>query len=537
MFDCKKEVREFHDDEVTLSISQRSEMRRRRDANRERLKIGLKKNNDPSSDTHQPQGSYAMRTMVQDKNNDYDIDDGVVFLKEDLEGSNGADMTALDARKMVCSALDDGSFSEPPAVLKNCVRIVYQPGYHVDVPVYRQLEDDSLELASSDWKGSSPSEVTEWYNKAVCDLSPDNGQLRLITRFLKIYKNSYPSWKSKMPSGFVISVLVVECYVPDDREDVSLYKTMKAIHSRLENNLEVSHPVRYDKLTKGLDDAQTTFLREKLSGALVSLNALFKDNCSKSEALECWKKVFDHNFWVNLANKEKGKEKNKADAKSQFGAALAFPVTQATKPYSGEKDSRFSTKMKFTKKGLNIIKKYIPNMDVSMVDGEMSGRVIFNAKYIQTKFNEWQIVPCSSDDPECVSGNFDVFITCNEGQFKAFETEKRVGKLAEKLERFGLKPHLYNDGSCCLDYSINENITIEQFVLNKVFPFFVWQAYYEKFQKCPPSGEYPHERSQAQEEFNKMVKEKDRNAPCHCGTKKLYKKCCLKKDQQQLERE
>ena len=304
-------------------------MRNRRDANRERLKKGLKKNNDPSSNTHQTQGSYTMHTMVQDENNDYDIDDGVVFLKEDLVGNQGADKTALDARKMVCSALDDCSFIEPPVVLKNCVRVMYQKGYHVDVPVYRQLDDGSLELASSDWKGSSPSEVTAWYNKAVCDQSPDesNGrQLRRITTYIKAYKNSRSSWKAKMPSGFTISTLVVECYVSDDRDDVSLYETMKAIHSRLQWDLEVSNPVRNERLTKGSDDAQTKFLREKLSEALNNLSPLLDSDCGRLTALKAWKSVFNHQFWIDRVTTEE-------EQKKSHNNAVVIPTVAATKPW------------------------------------------------------------------------------------------------------------------------------------------------------------------------------------------------------------
>ena len=307
MFNCNDDLRAFHNKKVTLNDTQQSEMRGRRNANRKRLKRRLEANDDPVPDSHQSQGSYAMHTMVQDKNDDYDIDDGAVFLKEDLVGSQGADKTALDARKMVCSALDDGSFNTPPAVLKNCVRVFYKQGNHVDVPVYRQLEDGTLELASSDWKGSRPSEISEWYNNAVCQKSPDttNGrQLRRVTRLIKMYKNSRESWKSKTASGFIISVLVVENYVADDRDDVSLYETMNAIYDRLNLDLEVANPVRDEMLTKGADDPRTKFFRERLAEALENLEILLDSECTLLDALKAWKNVFQHQFWKDLISTE-----------------------------------------------------------------------------------------------------------------------------------------------------------------------------------------------------------------------------------------
>ena len=72
------------------------------------------------------QGSYAMKTMVRDPDNDYDIDDGVYFHKEDLVGPRGAEMTSLQARQMVRDAVDDGRFKRAPEVCSNCVRVFYQ---------------------------------------------------------------------------------------------------------------------------------------------------------------------------------------------------------------------------------------------------------------------------------------------------------------------------------------------------------------------------------------------------------------------------
>ncbi len=294
-----------------------------------------------------------MHTMVQDENNDYDIDDGVIFLKQDLVGSQGTDKTVLDTRKMVRSALDDGSFETAPEVLKNCVRVIYKKGYHVDVPVYRQLDDDdTLELASSDWKGSSPSDVTKWYNKAVIEKSPDtdNGrQLRRITRYIKAYKNSRPSWKTKTASGFVISVLVVECYTPDDRDDVSIYKTMKNIRDRLNLSLEVCHPVRNEMLTKRADDARTKHLREKLSNALDDLGVLFDSDCTMFTALKTWNSIFKHQFWVDRIDKEESKHQKTdllrggnsglaitAGLKSAMGPS--YPRIKQTESYGGKKE-------------------------------------------------------------------------------------------------------------------------------------------------------------------------------------------------------
>lgn len=144
MHNCSRDVLGYHDDNVTLPQTERDEMRERRNANRDRLKKGLKKAEKPSPLESRSQGSYAMRTMTQHPAKDYDIDDGVYFAKEDLVGPRGAEMSALDARQMVRDALDDGSFKRAPESRNNCVRVYYDAGYHVDIPVYRRVLTRSL---------------------------------------------------------------------------------------------------------------------------------------------------------------------------------------------------------------------------------------------------------------------------------------------------------------------------------------------------------------------------------------------------------
>ena len=89
--------------------------------------------------TSSSQGSYAHRTMVQQADKDYDIDDGTYFSKDDLKGPKDGDKSARDAKEMVRKALHDEQFNKPPEVRTNCVRVYYSAGYHVDVPVYREV--------------------------------------------------------------------------------------------------------------------------------------------------------------------------------------------------------------------------------------------------------------------------------------------------------------------------------------------------------------------------------------------------------------
>jgi hypothetical protein len=94
MYDCTKDVLAFHDAEVTLTQPLRTQMRDHRNANRKRLKDRLREKGYPRPEEFIKQGSYAMLTMVQDADNDYDIDDGVYFGETDLKDDAGEPLGA-----------------------------------------------------------------------------------------------------------------------------------------------------------------------------------------------------------------------------------------------------------------------------------------------------------------------------------------------------------------------------------------------------------------------------------------------------------
>ncbi|MYB31430.1 MAG: hypothetical protein F4Y20_02575 [Acidobacteria bacterium] len=322
MHDCHTDILAFHDDEVTLPDPERTEMRERRNANRDRIKSGLERDGAPAASDFRSQGSYTHRTMVQQPDKDYDIDDGVFFQKGDLVKPSGADRTPREAKEMVRSAVHDPRFAREPEVRTNCVRVHYEKGYHVDLPVYRVIESTDLlgnrttrhELASAEWKESDPQAVTKWFfdnNKARSPDQSNGGQLRRQVRLLKAFARSRKSWRDRIATGFTITTLIVEeCYRANgEREDCSLHDTMKAMRDRLHWNRRVMHPVvRGEELTRGPDDARTGFLLEKLTWALGKLEVLHRVDCTRKEALAAWGAVFDTSFFADRGDgtKESG---------------------------------------------------------------------------------------------------------------------------------------------------------------------------------------------------------------------------------------
>jgi hypothetical protein len=307
MFDLDSTLRRFYGDKVAIPKSVRDELRDARKANETRLENGLAKAGKPKVKRHVPQGGYTMKTVVQQYDNAYDIDNGAVFAYDSLLGPNKGPMSALDARKMVRDALQDDKFKTEPEVRPNCVRVYYNDGYWVDVPVYRERVDANtkttyLELASADWKHSDPEGVTSWFQALEKRLSRDFGkggdpQFRRVVAYIKALAVSRRTWN--WPNGFMLSALADSCFTADDRDDVSLRKTLKAMYSILVQNTPIMHPVingeRLD--TKGAPDIRCVEMRDKLAELLKDLQALDDPRCDAEQAARAWDKVYGTDYF------------------------------------------------------------------------------------------------------------------------------------------------------------------------------------------------------------------------------------------------
>ncbi|MBY5705805.1 hypothetical protein HFO38_24330 [Rhizobium leguminosarum] len=313
MKNCDSQILKYQREEVKLSDEDRLDIKDKADTNRERLKGGLRAADKPTPLGMHTQGSHSMKTMIQEDDGDYDIDDGVYFDKDDLVGPRGGEMSARDVRDMVCEALQDSRFKRSPEVRKNCVRVYYNDGYHVDVPSYRKIKikdpisgelKTAWELAGADWKRSDARAVTKWFktaNSTRCsDASADGnrGQFVRVTRLMKKFAKSRTSWKSKTISGFAISRLVEECYLEiRGRNDQAFRRTMQQIRDRLELNDVIDHPTLSDENIVEAGSPKVAFFRDCLEENLKHLEILDGPNCTHDQAMKAWDKVFNSTWF------------------------------------------------------------------------------------------------------------------------------------------------------------------------------------------------------------------------------------------------
>lgn len=349
--DCNKEMKGYHADKVTLSKTDQDEMRGRRDNGRTRLKSGLIKSGHQLPKELSSQGSYAMRTMVEDDQCDYDIDDGIYFEKDDLKGANGAYLSPLEARTRVKKALKDDRLAYDAVVKTNCVRQKYPDGYHIDIPVYRIMRSldkggnriVEYELASGDvWVKSDARAVTRWYNDAIGQElktgETDYSQTRRVTKLTKKMARSRVVWKGKTTSGICISKLVVDhIVVISGRDDDALRDTWKAIKTKLDITFQIDHPVLHGKKLSEWNDDGVHFFRDCLADALRKLEVLDEQGCTQEKALKAWDSIFNTSYFNDQlsANQAAGKSLLQP-ATSAMG--LAFP----NKPVIPNKSSGFA---------------------------------------------------------------------------------------------------------------------------------------------------------------------------------------------------
>ncbi len=309
VIDCHKDVKAYHDKEVTLANQEQKDMHARREAGRTRLKNGLAANGYGSPAFHS-QGSYRMRTMVQDAQNDYDIDDGLYFELKDLRDNAGVDLDPEAARKRIAQALKDNRFNYDAKVKTNCVRQLYEAGYHIDMPVYRVIrskdwlgqEIEKYELASGTmWTESDARQVTKWFQSIVkSELEQgqeDTSQIRRIAKLTKKMARSRMAWKKSTASGICLTRLVVDQKsLVAERDDLAVRQTWQSILNRLNWSLVVAHPVLQSNLAEN-DDACVKFFKDKLTEQLDVLKILDDPKCTLKQARQAWDTVFNCSFF------------------------------------------------------------------------------------------------------------------------------------------------------------------------------------------------------------------------------------------------
>lgn len=340
MYNCHKLFEKFYDDRVYLPVTEKNKLREFRDTNLVRVKEGTNKLSTvdekvyPKFVDNFDQGSMAMHTINQSQNEeDQDIDHALIYEMAEIHES------PEEARQFVANAINatTGNFSREPEARTNAVTVYYQDGYHVDFAIYRRKSDfwgnyTYEHAGGTSWTPRDPHAITEWFNKENRLKSPDptlsffvnvrKGQVRRIVRIIKFWAKSRSSWS--LPSGLVITALVIECYVADsNRDDLALYNTLKAMQRRLQYDKDVKNPINdITLLVKDKDHKQLQSLIEKLDTWMPGLEDLKVKDCTEIQAKQAWGKFFRHDWWGEQV--AKSRKLIAALADSQFNVKITI---------------------------------------------------------------------------------------------------------------------------------------------------------------------------------------------------------------------
>ncbi len=216
---------EFHD-KIKLGVyDENKTLREKRDVIIKKIKEGIKKHYEDEDDKAPDleffdQGSYKLGTGINPENDEYDIDEGVIFnlLKDDYDDP-------VEFKILIRNIMN--SHTSTPVKIKNpCVTITYsegsEPAYHVDLPVYLRSYDSRIylsrgkeysDMSNRVWEESDPKGLNEYILDKFKD--DNRAQLRRIVRYLKKWKDvRFKAIGNTTPPSIGITLDVVEMFNP-----------------------------------------------------------------------------------------------------------------------------------------------------------------------------------------------------------------------------------------------------------------------------------------------------------------------------------
>jgi len=345
MFDYSARIEAFRDQKVRLSADFEATLLSHRKANRDRLiaRLPVEINGVTIGEaSFRPQGSFAMQTVIQTrfKEEEYDIDDGLILRRSQLIDAKGAALSADQVKEKVRDALKDKRFNRQPKIHLNCVRVFYADTdaekHHVDFPAYRVHEDASgneiRELAGeSGWVSSDPTAVNRWFGDQVTTrntASPGRGtQFRQVIQLLKRFCRSRPDTEWNLPNGMKLTMLVAECQGPySERIDVAFRDLLTRLRNRLQVNKQILNLAIPGKpaITRTSTDQNVIDLEKRLGEALEKLSALDTEEGNNVDAArKAWNWVFKSDGFFSNYDAEEAEETS-AKSASTF-AQFAVP--------------------------------------------------------------------------------------------------------------------------------------------------------------------------------------------------------------------
>lgn len=295
MANCHNLFIDFRE-ELAIPNSKKSSMMTSRENLRKRIKNNFAKNHPDYKPYFYIQGSYKMGTTIRTADDECDLDDGVYI-------SPNPNVTCATLQNWIFDAVN-GTTNATPIRKNKCVRVNYIAGYHIDIPVYYKddindkKETPHLAVRNSDYQKSDPRGVVDWFT----DKKKDNNQLVLIVKYLKAWCDKI---RGTMPPGLAMSILAANNQNTNDRDDIALRETLKAIKKTLDKEFKCKVPAEpFDDIFGDYDEDRKNNFLDKLQTFIDDAeNAVKEPNQLKASKL--WQKHLGDRFPLGEDKDEK----------------------------------------------------------------------------------------------------------------------------------------------------------------------------------------------------------------------------------------
>jgi len=247
------------DQELNILSSKKDSLMTSKDHLRTKIKDFFTKNHPNYKPKFYIQGSYKLKTLIRTKDDTCDLDDGVYFK------SNPDQVTGTTLQSWIKEAVD-GTTDASPVHKRKCIRVNYKAGYNIDLPVmiYDDSKDDHPYLAvkNSDFKIDDPKEFVDEFKKAKSDQK---------VRMIKYLKSWCDHKRQDMPSGLSMTVLTMNHFMSNSRDDVAL----KYLLIEIEKSLKVKFACVMPTTPK--DDLFNDYSESKKVNFLTNLSNFIED--------------------------------------------------------------------------------------------------------------------------------------------------------------------------------------------------------------------------------------------------------------------
>lgn len=300
---------EFND-ELKITKSKRENLMTSKDNLRKKIKEYFSKYHPNYKPKFYIQGSYKLKLIIRTKDDTCDLDDGVYFEK------NPDNVSATTLQGWVKNAVEGTTDSEVEH-RKKCITVDYKAGYNIDLPVlvFDSEVDDHPNLAvkNSGFQDDDPKEFVDKFNKVKSDQ---------MVRMIKYLKSWCDYKRENMPSGLAMTVLTMDNYVANTRDDIALKFLLIEIENILKGNFKCVMPTTpKDDLFRNYSETKKNNFMDNLSKFIKDAKDAVDEKNKKAASLK-WKKHLGDRF-------PEGKDEDEVIESS----ACLISTIGASKPY------------------------------------------------------------------------------------------------------------------------------------------------------------------------------------------------------------